>query len=130
MQRQHPVHGLHLDQILVRQTLATHKTHETTRAIAAMLDLVAIGVVDDVGKVNTRRAGRTHRQNLVGPDTQVAVTQKSVLRFAQAITGLGLIEHHKVVAGTLHFGKGDSHNGDYQRVAQSSETPPGRPSKC
>jgi hypothetical protein len=32
--------------------------------------------------------------------------------------GLGLVQHHKIVAGALHFGEGNVHMGDYLRVLQ------------
>jgi hypothetical protein len=43
----------------------------------------------------------------------MAVTQETVLGSGQAEAATGLVEHNKVVARTLHFGKRNSHGRNY-----------------
>ena len=82
---------------------------KAARAVAALLHLGAVGVVDHIFKVDTRRGRGAYRQYLVGADAEMAVSQKPVLGRGQAKPGLGLVEHHEVVAGALHFGKRNVH---------------------
>jgi hypothetical protein len=49
---QHPAQGLHLDALFVGEAFVHHVAHKATRAIAALLDLAAVGVVDHVFKVD------------------------------------------------------------------------------
>ena len=62
--------------------MLTRKAHKAARAIAAMLHLTAIGVVNHVFKIDGRRRCGPYRQNLVGTHAKVAVRQKLVLRIA------------------------------------------------
>ena len=91
--------------------LLLDKLEETARTVAAVFHLLAIGVVNEVLKINSSGGRRAHRQYLVGTNAKVAVTQETVLRGRQAITLARLIEHDEVVTGTLHLGKRDSHAG-------------------
>ena len=106
---------LDADAALGRQPAPAYVAHEATRAVAAVLDLAAVGVVDDVFKVQTRRGRGAHGQNLVGPHAEVAVGQKAVLGGRESQGPGGFVEHDKIVARALHFGKGDLHAHDYPR---------------
>ena len=70
--------------------LIPHKAGETARTVATLLHLSAVGVVDDVFKVDVAGGRWPHAQNLVRAHTKVAVRQKAVLRGieAQATTGV------------------------------------------
>ena len=72
---------------------------------------MAVGIVNNVFKVDARARRRTDAQYLVGADAKMAVAQKPVLRGRQGKPLAGLVEHHKIVARALHFGKADSHAG-------------------
>ena len=109
---------MHPHRVLVGQALLAHEAHKAARAIAALLDLAAIGVVDDVFKVDAVGGRRPHRQDLVGADAKVAVGQKTVVGGAQTQRPLGFVEHHKIVARALHLGKSDSHDRDYLRCGR------------
>ena len=95
------------DHVLVRQALLAHKTQKAACAVAALLDLAAIGVVDHVFKINTFAGRRPHRQDLVGTHAEVAVRQKAVLARRQIEALARLVKHDKIVARTLHLGKSD-----------------------
>ena len=111
----HAAKGLHPNSVLGGEAAVAHKACKTACAVATLLHLGAIGVVNHVLKVNTGRRGRPHRQNLVSAHTKVPVSQKAVLRQAEVQAVLGLVEHHKVVARALHFGEWDSHARNYLR---------------
>ena len=108
---QHALHGLHPHTALRGQPPAVDKAHETARAVAAVLHLATVGVVDGVFEVDAGGGGRPHRQNLVCAHAEVAVGQKTVLLPAQAQAALGFVEHYKVVARALHFGEWNVHRG-------------------
>ena len=74
---------------LVSQALLVHIAHKAARAVAAVLDLAAIGVVDQVLEVDLGGRRRAHGQDLVGSDTEMAVGQETVLGGAQAEAGGG-----------------------------------------
>ena len=116
MQVQHAVEGLHAHRVAVGQALVAHIAHKAARPVAAVLDLTAVAVVDGVGKVNAAaaRRGGPHTQNLVGAPAKVAVGQETVLRRTQVQKTPGLVKHHKIVAGALHFGETDVHQGIIQ----------------
>jgi hypothetical protein len=89
-----------------------HEAHEAARAIAALLHLAAVCVVNHVLKIDAlgrALGGAPHREDLVGADAEVAVGQKAVLRGREAQRAARFVEHDKVVAGSLHLGKANSH---------------------
>ena len=96
------------------QTALAHEAHEAARAVAALLDLAAVGVHDPVGEVGAAgRIARFDDQDLVGTDAESAVGQETVLRRAQGQGRAGGVEHNEVVAGAMHFGEGQLHAVDY-----------------
>jgi hypothetical protein len=107
----HARHGADLDAVLVGQAAVADEAHEAARAVAALLHLAAVGVVDHVFEVDARRRRGPHRQDLVGADAEVAVRQLPVLRFAQMEQAAGFVEHDEVVAGALHLGEAHLHAG-------------------
>ena len=116
-ERQHAVHGLHAHRVAHRQLVVAHVANKAARAVAAVLHLLAVGVVNRIRKIDVNRTdGRgSHAQYLVCADTEVTVGQKSVLRGAQAKRLPGLVEHHEIIAGALHFGESNSHAGIIRR---------------
>ena len=94
--------------------------HEAARAVAALLDLAAVGVVDHVFEIDSRRRRRPHRQHLVGADAEVPVRQEAVLARREAQRAARFIEHDEVVAGPLHLGETDAHGRDYPRASVSA----------
>ena len=100
---------LHADGAFIGQPLLAHKAHKTARAVAAVFHLAAIGVVDAVGKIHIGRGRWPYGQDLVGAHAEMAVGQKAVMLGAQPQLGTRFVQHDKVVAGALHFGKGYAH---------------------
>ena len=102
---------LHGDGVPVGEALLAHEAHKAARAVAAVLDLAAVRVVDDVGKIGALPDGGTHGQDLVRADTEAPIGQETVMLGLQAKRGAGLVQHHEVVACPLHLGKGYAHGG-------------------
>jgi hypothetical protein len=71
--RDAPAQGLHADFALVGEPALVHELHEAARAVAALLDLPAVGVEDAVAKVDPRLGRRFDDQDLVAADAAVAV---------------------------------------------------------
>lgn len=99
--------------VLGGESGVAHVPGKAARPIATLLHFGTIGVVDDVFKVDALAGRRTHRKNLVGPDPKMPIPQKTVVRRSQTQATTGLIQHDKVVAGTLHFGERDPHGVHY-----------------
>ena len=110
-QLDHAALHLHAHRALVGQAALAHIAHEAARAVAAVLHLAAVRVVDDVGKIGALPDGGTHGQDLVRADTEAPIGQETVMLGLQAKRGAGLVQHHEVVACPLHLGKGYAHGG-------------------
>jgi len=100
---------LHPHRIARGQALFMHIAHETARAIAALLHFAAIGVVDDVFKIDAVMRWRPYAQNLVRAHPPMAIGQVAVMGRRQRQAVLGFVEHHKVIARAVHFGETDAH---------------------
>ena len=97
----------------VSQASFFDETDKTARAIAALLDFAAVGVVDDVFEISLGRGAGAHAQDLIGPDTEVPVSQKTILLGGQMPMAAGLVKDHEIVTGSLHFGERHSHGPHY-----------------
>ncbi len=118
-----PLSGADPRAVALRQAPVAHEAHEAARAIAALLDLAAVGVVDHVFEIDALARRGPHRKHLVGAHAEVAVRQEAVLAGRQVQPCAGLVEHDEVVAGALHLGETDTHGPDYRgsgRRARSS----------
>ncbi len=109
-----------------------HETDETTRAVAALLDLAAIGIEDAVAEIGRGRRRLFHQQDLVAADAEVPLGDEAGLgrRWIETRSAAaGGIEHDEVVAQALHFAKVDSHgsHGSPSAARRSSKTPLNRP---
>ena len=80
---------------LLGEPLFAHETHEAARAVAALLDLAAVGIENAVVEIGARRARRLDLQNLVAADAEmavgdaaqlVAVERRSATRVASSTT--------------------------------------------
>ena len=107
---------LHADYVFGGEAAVAHIAGKAARAIAALLDLGTVGVVDDVFEIDACCGRRPHGQDLVGTDAKMAVAQEAVMARGQAQSATGLVEHDKVVAGPLHFGERNAHGVDYQAM--------------
>jgi hypothetical protein len=72
----HAGQRLHADLGRLASALVRHEAGEAARAVAALLHLAAVGVVDHVfeSRCPRRRRG-PHREDLVGADAEMAVGQ-------------------------------------------------------
>ncbi|KAF1042855.1 MAG: hypothetical protein GAK34_02753 [Delftia tsuruhatensis] len=131
---------LHADDGLVRQSLVVHIAGKAARAVAALLDLAAVGVVDHVFEVDAFGGRGPHREDLVGAHAELAVGQKAVLGCAQAQRAGGFVKDHEIVASALHLGKADLHpaiipctaaswRNPGHALAQSAIQPPASPAQ-
>jgi hypothetical protein len=127
MQVKQTVHGLHPHRGAIGQAAVMDKPHKASGSIATVLDLAAIGVVDDVAEVNPLGTWRwrAHAQDLVGTHPEMPIGQTPVVRGRQTEHAAGLIEHDEIVAGSLHFGKGDPHGAIILRDSPGRRAEPG-----
>jgi hypothetical protein len=111
LQLQHPVHGVCTVTVSrSRQPAVAHELQEAARAVAAMLDLVTVGVVDHVLEVDAAASGDGRTLRIwSAPTPKWRSAEKPVVGRAQSQRAAGLVQHDEVVARTLHLGKGDSH---------------------
>ena len=109
---------LHADAVFGGQAFVTDIAHKTTRPVAAVLYLTTVGVVNDVLKIEGVVGRGTNRQNLIGTHPKMSVGQESVLGSSEIKTRTRFVEHHKIVARTLHFCKANSH----ARIILGSDT--------
>ena len=58
---------------LVGEPLVAHEAHEAARAVAALLDLAAVGVEDAVAEIGAGARGGLDQQDLVAADAEMAV---------------------------------------------------------
>ena len=90
---------------LIGQTLVCNKTGKTTRSVAALLDLAAVGIENTVTEIYTFGFRTPDHQKLVEPDAAETVSpcrNRCMLR-NKILTDR--VNHHKIVAQTVHFGK-------------------------
>jgi hypothetical protein len=113
LQFEFAVGHLHAQRVARAQALVVHIAHEAARAVAALLHLAAVGVVDHVFEVQPGPGRRPHAQDLVGAHAEMAIGQEAVLGRAQAQAAPRLVEHDEVVARALHLGEADVHGADY-----------------
>jgi hypothetical protein len=56
-----------------------HETHEAARAVAALLDLAAVGIEDPIAEIDAWLPSPLNEQNLVAADAEMAVSQQAQL---------------------------------------------------
>src|SRR5256885_2054300 len=102
--------GLHGDFRLGSKPAPMHELDEAARAVAALLDLAAVGVEDAVAEVRAIGLRPLDDQDLVAADAEMAIGDLAQL-FAREREGpSSAIQHDEVVAGTLHLGEGKLHS--------------------
>src|SRR5262249_14995641 len=83
------------------------EVHEAARAVAALLDLAAVGIEDTVTEVNFRSLRGFNQQNLVAAHAEVPVRERAKLRTGEIDLLAHTIEDNEVVAEPLHLGEAD-----------------------
>jgi hypothetical protein len=79
------------------------KTDKTPRPIAALLYLATIRIENPVTKIRPRLDRLFHQQNLVAANAEMPVGNKPHLLRGQLHTLIDAVNHHEVVAETVHF---------------------------
>ncbi len=83
--------------------------HEAACTVAALIHLAAVGVEDAVIEVRSGCVRRLYYQQLVEPDTEVAMRQLADGCRLKTQRLAGGIDDHEVVARALHFCELESH---------------------
>jgi hypothetical protein len=108
---------LDADLALVGEALLMDEAHEAARAVAALLDLAAVGVEDAVAEIDARRRAALDDQDLVAADAEMAVGEKARLGRRRHEVLADRVEHDEIVAEAMHFGKTNTHRARIRRVA-------------
>src|SRR6185503_8544183 len=111
--------GLDADLGFAREAAAVHELHEAARAVAALLDLPAVGIEDAVAKVRAAGVGRFDHQDLVAADAEVAVGDLPQLGSVEPERLAGAIENHEIVPRALHLGEWDLNAGSLHAAART-----------
>ena len=90
-----------------------HEAHEAACAVAALLDLAAVGIEDAVAEIDIGRRGALDHQDLVAADAEVAVSEKACLGRRRHEVLIDGVEYDKVVAEAVHLGEADSSSGRF-----------------
>ena len=99
---------LHFELALLRDAVIVNVFGEAADAVAAHLDLTAVGVVDLHLEVGDFR--RMHRQQLIGADAEAAVAELLGDGFQMIDVFLQAIEKNEIVARAVHLGELQFHN--------------------
>jgi hypothetical protein len=76
-----------------------------------VLHLGAVRIEDAVTEVHARRPGRFNDQDLVAPHPEATVRHMAQLLMGELHRVLRGVQHDEVVAGALHFGEAQFHEG-------------------
>jgi hypothetical protein len=99
---------------LRREARVAHEAREAARAVAALLDLAAVGVPDAVAEIVAFLPGLLHHQQLVAADAEMAVGDAPYLLGREAHGLAHAVEHDEVVALALHLGEAQRIPGGHQ----------------
>src|ERR1022692_943920 len=102
---------LDTDDALCGQSTVANKSHKAARAVAALLDLAAVGVENPIAEIDVGTVGIFHEQNLIAAHAEAAVSQTLQLRSAQVDPLRDAVKHDEIVAQALHLGEFKSHAG-------------------
>ena len=91
--------------MLARQTALAHEDHKAPRAVAALLDLAAVGVENAIAEVGIRRCRRLDDEHLIATDAEAAIGERADLRRRQRERLSRRVYDDEVVAEPLHFGE-------------------------
>jgi hypothetical protein len=80
-----------------------HVSHQAACAIAALLDLAAIGIEDAVIEISVGSACALDLQDLVTSHTEMAIGEEAKLIETQLDRIIDRVEHDKIVSQPLHF---------------------------
>ena len=115
--------GLDADRALVREPLVADELDEAARAVAALLDLAAVGVEDPVAEVDVVARRRLDDQHLVAADAEAPVGEPPQLRRRQRHALPHAVDHDEIVAEALHLGEPEPGHRDPPRSRPAGSSP-------
>src|SRR5690606_18785333 len=111
--------NLRADRIGLTEPAFVDEAHEAACAIAAVLDLAAVGVEDAIAKIRIVSGGGFDQKDLVGTNAELTVRQ-GPYPLRRDLYGLrDAIEHDKVVARAMHFCEVPVHHGIIASVVET-----------
>ncbi len=78
---------------------------EAASAVAALLDLAAVGVEDPVAEIDVGARWPLDQQHLVAADAEMTIGKARDLGGVEVDALADAVEHHKIVAQSLHLGE-------------------------
>jgi hypothetical protein len=106
--RMMPAAGLHGDLALVREPLVQDEAREAARAVAALLDLAAVGVVDAIAEVVARIPRGLDDEDLVAAHAEMAIGDAPHRLLIELHALAHAVQDHEIVALALHLGEPES----------------------
>ena len=80
-----------------------YEPRETTRTVATLLDLAAIGIENAITKINVGLNGPFDQQQLVKTNAEMAISQTANHGGSQRNRLTNTVDNDKVVAQTMHL---------------------------
>jgi hypothetical protein len=102
--------GLDADLALAGEPLVEDEASEAARAVAALLDLAAVGIEDAVAEIVRGIARSLDQQDLVAADAAMAVGDAAGAPGREVDLLAYAVEHHEIVALAVHLG--EAHRGN------------------
>ena len=94
---------------LGRQSLIANEMDEAASAVAALLDLAAVSVEDPVAEIDVGARWPLDQQDLVAADAEMTIGKAHDLGAVEVDALANAVEHHKIVAQSLHLGELETH---------------------
>ena len=102
---------------------AAQQLSDAARAVATLLDLAAIGVVDAIENLCAGATRRCQHQRLIEADAGMPIRQCTQLRCVRDRALVRRIEDDEVVAEAMHFREVQSHGCGFNTCAGRCATP-------
>ena len=93
-----------------------HETHETARAVTALLDLAAIGIENPVTEIDPRLLRHLDQQDLVATDAEMTVSQVAQLLRRQRKRLANAVKDDEIVAQTVHLREFKFHSRPHLKI--------------
>jgi hypothetical protein len=82
---------------------------EAASAVAALLDLATVGVEDPVAEIDVGARWPLDQQHLVAANAEMTIGKANDLSSVEFDALADAVEHHKIVAQSLHLGEFETH---------------------
>ena len=108
-QRDHALHRFDPNLALPGQPPLMREADETARAVAALLDLTAVGVENPVAEIDIGAIRLFDEQNLIAAHAEMPVAEMAQLFCIEGDRLANAVDHDEVVPQPLHFREFDAH---------------------